>query len=167
LPLPGSVDSTPTEAAAADAAAAAGSSDGDLMATAEELDSLRAEDLRQRVLEAHSELRGWRSAIQEANEQIAGLYDETHRLHSLYQVTERDAKYLREVLVSALKSGELHATAPMLQGLSRMLHFTHSELERIQAHSRSSGVGGVVGSLAGWGFPGLTSPSPSAGSRLL
>jgi chromosome segregation ATPase len=146
---------------------AGGSSEEELAAAAAELDSLPAEELKQRVLAQHSELRGWRSAIQEANSRITELYDETHHLQSLYQITERDAKYLREVLVSALKGGELHATASMLQGLSRMLHFTPSELEKIQAHSRSSGVGGVVGSLAGWGFPGLSSPSPSAGNRLL
>jgi chromosome segregation ATPase len=140
--------------------------------TAAELDSLPAEELKQHVLAQHSELRGWRSAIQEANARISELYDETHHLQSLYQIADRDAKYLREVLVSALKDGELHATAPLLQGLSRMLHFTPSELEKIQAHSRRSGMGGVAGSQpsAGWGFPVLpevTSPTPLAANGVL
>jgi len=154
LPPPSS-SSTPTVAARASTPQDA--------TTAEELESLQPEELKKRVLDAEGEVREWRAAIDTANARITELYDETHHLQSLYQITERDAKYLREVLVSALKSGELNATASMLQGLSRMLHFTPNELEKIQSHSRSGG--GVVGSLAGWGFSGLTSPSPTTGGR--
>lgn len=159
LPLPGTT--TPTAAAA--------SSSPDLASTAEELEELPPEDLRIRVLSAEGEVREWRAAIESANARITELYDETHHLRSLYDITERDAKYLREVIVSAFKGGELHASPPMLQGLQRMLHFTPQEMEKIQAHSKSHSTGGVVSSLTGWGLPnfgGLTSPLPSSGSRL-
>lgn len=164
LPLPGGTGtSTPT-------AAAATAVDSKPEVTPEELDSMQPEDLKQRVLHAQNELRDWRAAIDVANARINELYNETHHIQSLYQITERDAKYLREVLVSALKSGELNATSSMLQGLSRMLHFTPAELDKIQAHSRAAAAGaGVLGGslvgLGGWGFPGLTSPSPTTGNR--
>jgi hypothetical protein len=171
LPLP---VGSPSAAAAAAAAEAGGGVSGrgntpDLASTAEDLEGLEPEDLKQRVLQAEGEMREWRAAIESAHARINELHDETHHLQSLYQITERDAKYLREVLVSALKGGELHASSSMLQGLARMLHFTPAELEKIQAHSRGSGGSGVVGSLAGWGLPnfgGLTSPAPNTGSRL-
>jgi hypothetical protein len=154
LPLPG-VD-TPT---------AAEGSRADLASTAEELEELPPEALKQRVLHAEGEVREWRGAIDELHAKMRDLDDQTHHLSSLLQITERDAKYLREVLVSALKSGELHASSSMLQGLSRMLHFTPDELQRMQLHSKSSV--GVVGGLAGYlpNFGGLTSPSPTTGNR--
>lgn len=166
LSLPGG---SPSAGAAAAAVGGGGGNVPDLASTAEDLEGLEPEDLKQRVLQAEGEMREWRAAIDSAHARINELHDETHHLQSLYQITERDAKYLREVLVSALKGGELHASSSMLQGLARMLHFTPAELEKIQAHSRSSGSSGVVGSLAGWGLPnfgGLTSPSPHTGSRL-
>jgi hypothetical protein len=155
LPLPG-VD-TPT---------AAEGSGADLASTAEELEDLPPEALKQRVLHAEGEVRGWHGAIDELHAKMRELDDQIHHLSSLLQITERDAKYLREVLVSALKSGELHASSSMLQGLSRMLHFTPDELQKMQLHSKSSG--GVVGGLAGYlpNFGGLTSPSPTTGNRL-
>lgn len=166
LPLPGG---SPSPGAAAAAGGGGGGSGPDLASTAEDLEGLEPEDLKQRVLQAEGEMREWRAAIDSAHARINELHDETHHLQSLYQITERDAKYLREVLVSALKGGELHASSSMLQGLARMLHFTPAELEKITAHSRSSGSSSMVGSLAGWGLPnfgGLTSPSPNTGSRL-
>lgn len=153
LPLPSDAI-TPTAAAAVDEM-------GDV--EGEDVEMLSPGALRQHVVAAREELRSWRAEMDAATSQINELREETHHLHSLYQITERDAKYLREVLVSALKSGELHATGTMLQGLSRMLHFTPDELQKISAHSRSTG-GGVAG-LVGWGLGGLTSPSPTAGYR--
>src|SRR6185312_3890831 len=92
--------------AAAALAAAAGEDGGG----EEDIEVMSPGALKQQVLAARDELRGWQSEMEAANAQINELREETHHLHSLYQITERDAKYLREVLVSALKSGELHAT---------------------------------------------------------
>lgn len=155
LPLPGA--DTPT---------AADGSSAELASTAEDLEELPPEALKQRVLHAEGEVREWRVAIDELRGKVNELDDQTHHLSSLLQITERDAKYLREVLVSALKSGELHASSSMLQGLSRMLHFTPDELQKVQLHSKSNA--GVVGGLAGYlpNFGGLTSPSPTTGNRL-
>jgi hypothetical protein len=132
-------------------------------AAAAEAASLSPGALRGRLLAAERQLRAWREGVAAASLKMSALEADVLRYHTLYEVTERDAKYLREVIVSAFTSGELPAHGNMFKVLSLMLHFTPEEVARMEAHAaRSAGVLGGLGSLVS----GLTSPlaaGPSTG----
>ena len=96
------------------------------------------------------QVRQWRTAYDEAERSLRGAKDEVARLESSSQITDRDALYLRSVIVSGFEAGELPLKSTMYAVLSRLLHFTPQEVDRISRH----GAGGNAAAGAGKGGGG-------------
>jgi hypothetical protein len=91
--------------------------------------------LKRRVSELEGQARQWKAAYEESDRRLRAALEEVSRLEGVGQITDRDALYLRSVIVSGFEAGELPRDGSMFGVLSRLLHFTPQEVERIHAHA--------------------------------
>eukprot|EP00878_Enallax_costatus_P011063 GHUV01011555.1.p1 GENE.GHUV01011555.1~~GHUV01011555.1.p1 ORF type:complete len:370 (+),score=118.24 GHUV01011555.1:64-1173(+) len=114
---------------------------------------LAPDALKHRLQELDSQAREWKTAWEEADRRTRVLNEEVARLESMSQITDRDALYLRSVIVSGFESGELPGGGAMFGVLSRLLHFSPQEMSRIKQHaqtSKGSGISSLVlGAMSG------------------
>lgn len=103
----------------------------------------------------HVQVRQWRAAYEDADRALRAARDEVARLESSCQITDRDALYLRSVIVSGFEAGELPCTSTMFGVLARLLHFTPQEMERIQRHAGAVTGAGKGGGGYGMGLVGV------------
>jgi hypothetical protein len=101
--------------------------------------------VRRRLAELEAQAKQWRSAYDEADRRLRASLDEVARLEGVGQITDRDALYLRSVIVSGFEAGELPKDGSMFGVLSRLLHFTPQEMERIRQHAAAKGGPGKGG----------------------
>eukprot|EP00879_Flechtneria_rotunda_P004046 GHRR01004289.1.p1 GENE.GHRR01004289.1~~GHRR01004289.1.p1 ORF type:complete len:265 (+),score=82.23 GHRR01004289.1:105-797(+) len=117
------------------------------------LKGLAPEALKHRVVELDSQVKEWRGAWEDAERQLRTMREEVARLESMSQITDRDALYLRSVIVSGFESGELPPGSAMFGVLARLLHFSPVEMGRIKQHATGKSAGGisslVLGAVAG------------------
>jgi hypothetical protein len=122
-------------------------------------------------------VRQWRTAYDEAERSLRGTREEVARLESSSQITDRDALYLRSVIVSGFEAGELPRDSTMYAVLSRLLHFTPQEVERISRHAAGGnatagagkgggGYGMSVGGILGGGSAARNRTAPGAYNAL-
>lgn len=111
------------------------------------LKGLAPEALKRRVQELDSQVREWKTGWEEADRQQRIMREEVARLESMSQITDRDALYLRSVIVSGFESGELPTSSTMFGVLGRLLHFSPQEMSRIKQHTSSKSAGTGISSL--------------------
>jgi hypothetical protein len=100
---------------------------------------------RRRLTEAEAAAKQWKAAYEEADRRLRHAMEEVSRLEGVGQITDRDALYLRSVIVSGFEAGELPREGSMYGVLSRLLHFTGQEVERIQQHAAARAARGPKG----------------------
>jgi hypothetical protein len=110
---------------------------------------LAPEAAKHRLQELDGQVREWKSAWEEAERQSRILREEVARLESMSQITDRDALYLRSVIVSGFESGELPTTGAMFGVLGRLLHFSRQEMSRIKQHATSKSSGSISSLVLG------------------
>eukprot|EP00882_Tetradesmus_deserticola_P008438 GHRQ01008897.1.p1 GENE.GHRQ01008897.1~~GHRQ01008897.1.p1 ORF type:complete len:168 (+),score=56.86 GHRQ01008897.1:77-505(+) len=113
------------------------------------LKGLASEAAKHRLQELNSQVREWKAAWEEAERQACIMREEVARLESMSQITDRDALYLRSVIVSGFESGELPMNGAMFGVLARLLHFSPQEMSRIKQHSTSKSSGRINSSVLG------------------
>lgn len=129
------------------AAAAGGGSPGRDISLS--LKGLAPEAARHRLQELDGQVKEWKAAWEEAERQERILREEVARLESMSQITDRDALYLRSVIVSGFESGELPTNGAMFGVLGRLLHFSPQEMRRIKQHATSKSSGSISSLVLG------------------
>jgi hypothetical protein len=113
------------------------------------LKGLAPEAAKHRLQELDGQVREWKAAWEEADRQARIMREEVARLESMSQITDRDALYLRSVIVSGFESGELPTNGAMFGVLGRLLHFSPQEMSRIKQHSASKSSGSISSLVLG------------------
>eukprot|EP00775_Hariotina_reticulata_P008591 gene8591-8773_t len=107
---------------------------------------------KQKLQQMVQHVMDWQLKCEDRERRLHVMQEEVERLEGLSQITDRDALYLRSVIVSGFESGELPSSGSMFLVLARLLHFSEQEVQRIQQHA-SKPAGGisslVLGAMAG------------------